>query len=70
MVSDKLCPSFCVKWKEYKIDKGLNTDNLLDCDKLIRGQADIQDDFGVRVNKAPTNQSDLGVARILETDSL
>ena len=33
MVVEKLSPSICVKWKEYKRDKGLTKANLLNFDK-------------------------------------
>ena len=59
MVVDKLSPSLCVKWKEYKRDTGLKKANLLDFEKWTEAQADIHDDFGTPANKPLTNSSDV-----------
>ena len=53
MVVDKLSPSLCVKWKEYKRDKGLTKANLLDFERWIEVQAEVHEDFGARANKPP-----------------
>ena len=58
MVVDKLSPTLCVKWKEYKRDKRLTKANLLDFEKWIEVQADVHEDFGARTSKPPFNASD------------
>ena len=58
MVVDKLSPTLCVKWKEYKRDKKLTKANLLDFEKWIEVQADVHEDFGARASKPPFSASD------------
>ena len=58
MVVDKLSPSLCVKWKEYKRDKGSTKANLLDFETWIDVQAEVPEDFGARANKPPFAASD------------
>ena len=58
MVVDKLSPTLCAKWKEYKRDKRLTKANLLDFEKWIEVQADVHEDFGARARKPPFNASD------------
>ena len=59
MVVEKLSPSLCDKWKEYKRDKGLTKANLLNFEKWIEVQADVHEDYGPRGNKPPSITSDV-----------
>ena len=58
MVVEKLSPSLCVKWKEYKRDKGLTKANLLNFQKWIEVQDAVREDCGARGKKTPRVTSD------------
>ena len=53
MVVDKLPHSLCVKWREYRREKELKHATLLDFEKWIEVQAEVHDDFGMRISKPP-----------------
>ena len=53
MVVDNLPHSLCVKWREYRREKELKHATLLDFEKWIEVQAEVHDDFGIRISKPP-----------------